>query len=197
MPRSLRRRQGLRRLPRLRSKPMRYVVLVAMSVLGTILSGTLFGTIELWGLGLQIDIVFLIVMSLVLVEKSVMPIVFAAVTGLLMDMTYSTQLGMYALSYTAAAAVGLFVFRKMEKFNLLHLFTIGAVGYIFKELMMAFIVFSQGARDINLGMIMVKGILPSAALNGALLLVAYLLVSRLYRNAWMRPRAAAHYLDEF
>lgn len=168
-----------------------------MSVLGTILSGTLFSTFNVGELGIQIDIVLLMVLSLVLVEKSAMPVVFAAVTGLLMDMTYSTQLGMYALSYAVAAAVGLFVFRKMEKFNLLHLFAIGAVGYMLKEFMMALIVFAQGARNFDLGLIMARAMLPSAAVNGALLLVAYLLISRLYRNAWMRPRASAHHMDEF
>lgn len=176
---------------------MRYVVLVVMSVFGTILSGTVFSTANIGGLGIQVDIVLLMVLSLVLVEKSAMPVIFAAVTGLLMDMTYSTVLGMYAVSYAAAAAVGLLVLRKMKKFNPLHLFGIGVVGYIFKELMMAFIVFAQGARNFDMGPIMLRGVLPSAAVNGALLLVAYLLISRLYRNAWMRPRALAHHMDEF
>lgn len=172
---------------------MRYVVLVAMSLLGTLFSGSVFSVFTINGI--QIDIVFLLVMSLVLVEKSAMPVVFAAVTGLLMDIMYARELGIYALSYAIAAAVGSILLRKVEKFNFLHLFAIGAVGYIFKEVVTAFIVFVQGAR-FNFPLLFGVEILPAAAVNGALLLVAYLLIARLYRNAWMRPRASAHHLDE-
>lgn len=164
-----------------------------MSLLGTLFSGSVFSVFTINGI--QIDIVFLLVMSLVLVEKSAMPVVFAAVTGLLMDVMYARELGIYALSYAIAAAVGSILLRKVEKFNFLHLFAIGAVGYIFKEVVTAFIVFVQGAR-FNFPLLFGVEILPAAAVNGALLLVAYLLIARLYRNAWMRPRVSAHHLDE-
>ncbi|MEG0257434.1 MAG: rod shape-determining protein MreD [Christensenella sp.] len=173
---------------------MRYVVLVAMSILGTILSGSVFSNINLWGL--QIDIVLIMILALVLTEKTAMPVIFAAVTGLLMDITYSTVLGMYAVSYTVAAAVAFMVLRKTEKQTILHLFFVGVGGYIIKESVMAFIVFAQGARNFDFFAILARYILPSAALCGGLLILAYFLISRLYKNAWMRPRTSGRYMDE-
>ena len=176
---------------------MRYVVFVLLGVLSTILSGTVFSTsFDLAGLGIQVDIVLLIVLALVLVEKSITPIIFAAAAGLLMDMMFSTTLGMYALSYTIAAAVASIAAHSMEKFNSLHIFIVGAGGYMIKELVMALIVFAQGARQFDLGAIFLRDMLPSAAFSGALLLLVYLLVSLLYRNTWMRPRMSSHFLDE-
>ena len=175
---------------------MRYVVFILMGVIGTILSGTVFSaSFDLAGLGIQIDLVLLLVLALVLVEKNLTPIIFAAAAGLLMDMMFSTTLGMYALSYTVAAAASI-VAHRMEKFNSLHIFLIGVGGYVVKELVMALIVFAQGARQFDLGAIFLRDMLPSAAFCGGLLLLAYLLVSLLYRKAWMRPRVSSHFMDE-
>lgn len=176
---------------------MRYVVLIAMGILSALLSGTAFSTsFDVAGLGIQIDLVMLFTLGLVLVEKNIAPIVFAALTGLLMDILFSTTLGIYALSYTVAAAAASVAVHRLEKFNFLHIFAVGMGGYIVKELMMALIVFAQGARQFEMGTILLKDTLPSAAVCGALLLLVYLLISLLYRNAWMRPRAAAHFMDE-
>lgn len=177
---------------------MRYVVLVLMGVFSALLSGTAFCTsFELAGVGIQIDLVLLFALALVFLEKnSITPILFAALTGLLLDILFSTTLGMYALSYTVAAAAASFAVHKLEKINFLHIFVIGVGGYIVKELMMALIVFAQGARQFDMGTILLRDTLPSAAANGVLLLLVYLLISILYQNAWMRPRVAAHFMDE-
>ena len=164
---------------------MRYVVLVIMSVVGTILSGSVFSGLNI--AGIQVDIVLLLILALSLAEKDAMPVIFAAATGLLMDLVYSDTLGMFALSYTAAAVAALLTVRKIEKINLPSLFAAGFSGYVIKELTMALIVFAQGAR-FDLGAILLRYTLPAAALNGGLLIVAYWLVMKLYRNAWMRPR---------
>ena len=72
---------------------MRYVVFILMGVIGTILSGTVFSaSFDLAGLGIQIDLVLLLVLALVLVEKNLTPIIFAAAAGLLMDMMFSIML---------------------------------------------------------------------------------------------------------
>ena len=176
---------------------MRYVVFILMGVIGTILSGTVFSaSFDLAGRGIEIDLVLLLVLALVLVEKNLTPIIFAAAAGLLMDMMFSTTLGMYALSYTVAAAAASIVAHRMEKFNSLHIFLIGVGGYVVKELVMALIVFAQGARQFDLGAIFLRDMLPSAAFCGGLLLLANLLVSLLYRKAWMRPRVSSHFMDE-
>ena len=58
-----------------------------------------------------------------------------------------------------------------------------------KETVMALIVYVLGARFDFLS-ILVRYTLPTAALTGGLLIVAYLLFARLYKNGWMRPAVA-------
>ena len=123
---------------------MRYVVLVLFAIVSTILSGSVFSGLNL--AGIQVDIVLLIVLALALVDKSGAAIIFAAGTGLFMDIMYSTVLGVYALSYTVAAAIVFLAFRNKEKFNVLILFLVGAAGYVIKETVMALIVYVLGAR---------------------------------------------------
>ena len=166
---------------------MRYVVLVLFAIVSTILSGSVFSGLNL--AGIQVDIVLLIVLALALVDKSGAAIIFAAGTGLFMDIMYSTVLGVYALSYTVAAAIVFLAFRNKEKFNVLILLLVGAAGYVIKETVMALIVYVLGARFDFLS-ILVRYTLPTAALTGGLLIVAYLLFARLYKNGWMRPAVA-------
>ncbi len=166
---------------------MRYIILVLFAIFGTLLSGSVFSGLNI--AGIQVDIVLLLVLSLALVDKSGAPIIFAACTGIFMDIMYSTVLGIYALSYAAAAAVVFLVMHSREKFNVLILFLVGAAGYLIKETVMAVIVSILGARFEFLP-ILARYTLPTAALTGGLMIIAYLLMARLYKNAWMRPHAA-------
>lgn len=137
--------------------------------------------------GIQVDIVLLMVISLALVDKTTMPILFAACAGLFMDILYSTVLGVYAFSYTMVAAAVLMLFRKTIRFNILSLFLAGAGGYLLKEIIMGTLVYILGGR-FNTALMMVRYILPAAALSGVLLLLAYWLMLQLFRVSWMKPR---------
>ncbi len=173
---------------------MRYVVLTIMGVFGVILSGSLLRDISIAGIPLQVDLVLLMALSFAVVEKSSMPIIFAAVSGLLMDMMYSTVWGTYALCYTVVTALIVLFFRKAGRFNVLYLFVVGAGGYIVKELMTALLVFIQSAR-FSMPVMLVYNILPSAILTGGLMFAAYWLISRLMKNSWMRPRTTYRFDD--
>ena len=172
---------------------MRYIVLILLSIGGAVLSGAVGADPGI--MGLQIDIALLIILSAALLEKTSMPILFAAVTGLLMDILFSTLLGVYAISYTVAAVVMLYAFRNRARINVLMILAAGAGGYLIKELVMALIVYALGVRFSLLPM-MARYILPAAALNAALLLVAYLLLSRVFQSRWMKPRQK-HAADDF
>lgn len=172
---------------------MRYVLLVILSVVSVVLSGSVASGLNI--AGIQVDIVLLIIVPLTLLEKTSMPIVFAAITGFLMDIMFSTVLGAYALCYTVMAAVCLLLFRKIIRFNVLSLFLVGAGSYLVKELTMAVIVYAQAGR-YSFPPLLVRYILPAAVLNGVLLLVSYWLFSRVYSQSWMKTRAMRS-LDDF
>lgn len=162
---------------------MRYFVLVLLGMFSVVFSGSFAAGITIFGI--QVDLLLLIVVALSLVDKTTMPIYFAALSGLFMDILYSTVLGMYALSYTLVAATVLIVFRKMIRFNVLSLFATGAGSYLLKEIVNAIVVRALGGQ-YSIGFMLVRYILPAALLSGALLLLVYYLTTRLYQNTWMR-----------
>ncbi|MGI6152533.1 MAG: rod shape-determining protein MreD [Christensenellaceae bacterium] len=164
---------------------MRYVVLVLLGAVSALLSGTVL-TANNTG-GLHIDIVFLLAGSLMLREKSAMPIVFAALSGLLLDIFYSTVLGVYALSYTVSIAAIYIAIRNRKRPGLPEALITGAGGYAIRELMVGLIVYILGAR-FELGYMMIRYILPSMLVNAGLMMLFYWLMGKLLKNNWMRPR---------
>ncbi|MDL2236940.1 rod shape-determining protein MreD [Christensenellaceae bacterium OttesenSCG-928-K19] len=164
---------------------MRYVVFVLLGVFGVILSGSFTTGIAI--AGIQVDLLLLIIVSIALLDKTSAPIIFAAAAGLFMDIMYSPVLGVYAISYSVAAALVTLVFRNTARFNFLMLLASGAGAYLVKELVMAATVYILGSRFSLLGML-VRYILPAAVLNGVLLLIAYLIFSKLYQTSWMKPK---------
>ncbi|MEG0835246.1 MAG: rod shape-determining protein MreD [Christensenellaceae bacterium] len=168
---------------------MRYVFLVLLGAGSVILSGSLMSGLNI--AGIQVDLVLMIILSLALLEKTSMPIIFAAAAGLLMDILFSTVLGVYAIGYTAVALLVCAFFKNSSKFNILFLFIVGAGGYIIKELITALIVFILNigsGTSFNLFSMMTGYILPAALLNGALMFVVYFIMSKIYSNNWMRPK---------
>ncbi len=172
---------------------MRYIVLVLIGSLSVVVSGSLITGIDL--AGMQLDLVLLITVSLALIEKTSMPIVFAALTGLFMDILFSTVLGVYAISYTVTTATVFFLFRHSTRFNFLFLFAAGAGAYLVKEVMMGVVVYALGARFDFLSLL-ARYTLPSALLAGGLIFPAYWLLSRLMKRNLMRPRKS-YLSDEF
>ncbi len=171
---------------------MRYIVLAIMGAMGAVLSGSFVTGLNI--AGIHVDIVLLMVVAVALVDKTSMPIIFAAATGLFMDILYSTVLGMYGLSYTLVAALVVILFRKVARFNLLSLFLAGAGGYLLKEIITGVLVYILGGR-FNMVSMMLRYVLPETLLNGALLLAVYWLVSRLFAQSFMKPRRT-HGLDD-
>ncbi|MEG1158358.1 MAG: rod shape-determining protein MreD, partial [Christensenellaceae bacterium] len=102
---------------------MRYVFLVLLGAGSVILSGSLMSGLNI--AGIQVDLVLMIILSLALLEKTSMPIIFAAAAGLLMDILFSTVLGVYAIGYTAVALLVCAFFKNSSKFNILFLFIVG------------------------------------------------------------------------
>lgn len=165
-----------------------------MSVFSVVLSGSFVTGLNI--AGIQVDLVLLIVVSLAIIEKTSMPIVWGALTGLFMDILFSTVLGVYALSYTLVAAAAFFTFRKATHFNFLFLFAAGSASYLLKEIIMAVIVYALGAQQFDFPSMLIRYVLPAALLSGGLIFPAYWILSRLMKCNFMKPHKP-YLADEF
>ncbi len=165
---------------------MRVVIFILLGSVSVILSGSLTSGLNI--AGIQVDLLLLICVSLALLERDSVPVIFAAATGLMMDIMFSDVLGVYAICYTAVVALVLAIVRRTDRLKVAYLFVVGALGYIIKELILALVVYLLGARFDMIYMV-VRYILPAAALNGALLFIVYWLLWMLYRKSWMRRKS--------
>jgi len=164
---------------------MRYLILILLGIFGVIMNGSLLAGVTV--MGLQIDVLLLIILALVLSEKTSMPILFAAASGLFMDIMYSTAFGFYAISYTVVAGLAVTVFMKFKRISIITVFLVGGCGYILKETVSAIIIYIMGQR-FGITHMYLRYILPGALLTGVLLISAYWLISKLMKLSWMRPR---------
>ncbi len=169
---------------------MRYLVFCLLGLLGVVVSGS---TAYLMG-PIYVDIALLLVMAVALVEKPVTPVVFAAATGLFMDIMYSSNIGMHALSYTVVALIAQMLFGNMKKQNVLTVFLVGMGGFILNDVITGIFAYVQGVRTDFLEMAL-RSILPSAILSGALLIIVYFLINKLLAQGWMKRKS--HHGDDF
>lgn len=95
---------------------MRYIVFILIGAVSVILSGSIFGIAQI--AGIAPDIILICTAAIILMERSVFPIIFAAVWGLVYDIMYSTVLGVNAFSYTVAAIAMIALLKKYSRITL-------------------------------------------------------------------------------
>ena len=144
--------------------------------------------------GIVPDLLLLIALSTVFMEKTSAPIVFAAVTGLIYDVMFSSYIGFYALSYTLTIAIAYMLLRKMERMKPFLLALIGFAAYIVKESVQAGIVSALGV-DFSYFYMIVRYILPGALVTAVLMYPAYYLIRILYVRNLMSPTKSLY--DDF
>lgn len=171
---------------------MRFLVLAALGFLGVILAGSCAPLLEVGGI--PIDLLLLIIVPLALLERSGAPIVLAAAAGFLLDLMYSTVMGMSSLCYTLVAALIYFLSRRADRLNFLMVLGAGIGAYLLKDLVMAGVATAIGAGDFDFVHMLGRFILPGALMEGLLILPAYWLFSKLMRCRFMRRRRI--YADE-
>lgn len=171
---------------------MRTLVLVLLGFFGVILSGSCAQILEI--AGIPVDLLLLMIVPLALLERSAMPILFAALSGLVLDMMYATIIGMSSLAYTLTAAVIYFLSRWAARLNFFMVFGAGIGASLLKELIMGAVVMAVGVENINLLQLIARFIGPGALIAGILVIPAYWLFSRLMRCRFMRRRRI--YADE-
>jgi len=172
---------------------MRYVVLAALGVLGVILNGSFFSALPTGGL--QVDVALALSIALALRDKSSAPIIFAAASGLLLDLLYSPVLGVGAMSFTIVTALTMFLSRDKKKRNPLWVFAYGAGGYALKGVATILILAAMGFR-LQFGQLFAGSVLPSAVLAGLVTYLPWMLFGALYKKNWMRPDPS-HGMDKF
>ena len=84
---------------------MRYVVLFVMAMLSVILQCSVFTTMPLFGV--QLDLVLLLMAGLIMAEKTMTPLYYFVLCALYMDVLFAEAIGYYTLPYAVA---GLFVY---------------------------------------------------------------------------------------
>lgn len=172
---------------------MRYVVLALFGVLGVVLNGSFFSVLPMGGL--QVDAALALTIALALRDKSVAPIIFAAGSGLLLDLLYSPVLGAGALGFVLVAALTMYLSRRAKKMNPLWVFAYGAGGYALRGVIRVILLAAMG-YSLRFGQIFVGSVLPSALLAGLITYLPWLMFGALYKKHWMRPDPS-HGMDKF
>lgn len=172
---------------------MRTAVLVAIGLLASILAGTWAQILEI--AGIQVDIILLLIVSFALTDRTSMPMVFAACTGLVVDILYSTILGYTALAYTATAAAVFFAAQRAERINLAMVVAAGALAYCLKNVVIAITLRVLEVPEVDLATLFLRYILPGAGITALLIIPSYWLLSKLLRQPFMRARRKL--ADEF
>lgn len=171
---------------------MRFLVLAAMGFLSVVFAGSFAQVLQI--AGIPIDLMLLIIVPLALMDRSTMPILFAAFTGLFCDLLYSTVIGMTALAYTAAAAVVFFVCQKADRINFFMVLGAGIGAYLIADIVMGIVAYSMGVQVSDPLQLFGRFIIPGALIEGGLVIPAYWLISKLMRCRFMRKRRI--YADE-
>ncbi|MBD5558939.1 MAG: rod shape-determining protein MreD [Clostridia bacterium] len=171
---------------------MRHVVLALICFLAVVLAGSCAPLLEI--AGIPVDLPLLILVPLAMLERTGSPVILAAASGFLLDLMYSTVMGMSMLCYTLAAALIFFLCRRADRLNFFMVFGAGIGAYLLKDLVMAGIVTALGVHDFQLVQMMARFILPGALIEGVLGLLTYWLFTKLMRCRFMRRRRI--YADE-
>ncbi len=171
---------------------MRIILFVLLGVLGVVISGSVFSFANI--AGIAPDLLLLIALSVVFLEKTPAGIIFAAGSGLLYDVMFSYYIGINALSYVLAVSLAYAVLRNMTKVRPIVLAGVGFGAYIVREAVMAAVVAAAG-YDFNFLYMLARYILPGALMTAVLMIPAYYLMRILYLKNWMTPTKSVY--DDF
>ena len=163
---------------------MRYVLFVLLGLASIVLPGSVFNFVNIGGI--IPDILLLVALSVIFLEKPGAGIVFAASAGIAYDIMFSSYLGLYAFAYVLVAAIAFAMLRKMARVKPLYLAIAGFCAYIAKELILAFIILMLGT-NYDFFYMLARYILPGGLMTAGLIIPAYYLIRVFYIMNWMAP----------
>jgi rod shape-determining protein MreD len=163
---------------------LRIILFVLLGVLSIVLTGSVFSFANI--AGIAPDLLLLVALSVVFLEKTPAGILFVGIGGIVYDIMFSYYIGINALSYVLAVSIAYAVLRKMTRVRPLILAGVGFGGYVVRELVMAATVAAVGYQ-YSFFYMLVRYILPGALMAAVLMLPVYYLIRILYTRNWMTP----------
>lgn len=155
-----------------------------ITFIGTFLTGTVFVYANIWGLVADMLLIFMV--SMILLERTAVPVLFTAAGALVIDALNYAGMGFCTVPYIIVGICVVLFAQKYKKQNTLTAVAVVAVAYILKELITAVVALLMG-YSFSFGYVFVRYSLGEAALSALITLVVYQLFKVLYRRNFMRP----------
>ena len=172
---------------------MRKLLVALILLFGLFLDSVLFHQVNLSGA--RPDAVLAMMASLGVLMGGVRGGVLGAAVGLVADILYSGQLGLSAIGYMAAGALGGLFYQKYYADNIVIPALVAVAGAFFKENVMAVAAWLSGA-EFSYFRVLASCILPCMLLTGAFCMPVHAVLKKLFagqvRGEHASPRDRAH-----
>ena len=165
---------------------MRYIVLVAIALLGAFITGGVAPQLPI--LGAEPDLMLILMLALTLREHTVTPVLVCSVAAIFMDVFFAPALGYYSFPYLLIGAVVFLVTRNMQVPRVVVPSVICAAAWVLKELFTALLTFLMG-HVFDFWYIFLHSTLPGVLVCAVLMFPIYLLINWLCGFNFMRPRS--------
>ncbi len=166
---------------------MRYLILLAVTVIDLILNNTVFPNINI--VGISPDIIICTIASITILESSMTGAWIGLICGLFIDL-YSGVFGFYALAYFLTGALAYFIRKRIFYVDKIIMpFAFAAGAYILKEAVLMLLAYMLD-KQFSLSHMLLRYILPQAAFTAVFMLLVYLIFIRIYRLPPMKHKSA-------
>lgn len=165
---------------------MRFLVFFAAVVINLILTGTVFVNLNI--ADIAPDLIICTMVSIALLEKSMMGAVVGGICGIVLDIMFTGIIGSYALPWFLMGALLYFAsnqVRYIDNYLVPFIFALGA-GFV-KELINALIAYMLG-YSFSLPYMLARYSLPETLVTGIFMLLVHIIFRRVYRSPAMRPK---------
>ncbi len=169
---------------------MRLIMLFAAVIINLILTGTVFVNLNV--MGIAPDLLICTMVSIALLEKSMLGAVVGGICGIGLDIMFTGMIGSYTIPLFLTGSLLYFAsnqMRYMDNYLVPFLFTVSA--YFIKELISALVVYMLG-YSFSFPYMFIRYILPETLVTGVCMLLVHMLFRRIYRSPAMRPK----YIDD-
>jgi rod shape-determining protein MreD len=169
---------------------MRFIMLFAAVVINLILTGSVFVNLNI--VGIAPDLLICTMVSIALLEKSMMGAVVGGICGVTLDIMFTGVIGSYTIPLFLTGALLYFASNQIRYIdNYLAPFIFAVSAYFIKELISALMVYMLG-YSFSLPYMFIRYILPETLVTGIFMLVVHMIFRRIYRSPAMRPK----YIDD-
>lgn len=165
---------------------MRYLLLLAVSVVNLIFANAIFPNINI--AGIAPDIIICTMVSIAILENSMTGAWIGLICGLATDL-YAGIIGFYAIPYFITGALIYFIRKNINYFDRFFMpFSFAAGAYLLKEAINALLAYMLN-KDFSLSYMFVRYFLPEAAVTGFFMLLVHYFMVKLYRLNYMKRKS--------